>query len=207
MFRFEVFDLDLHDNQEIDDLKAPVRLHIVRPMKRLLLSVTLITFLTPAIQAQSSAVGFNLGGATSAADNIELDFSSGIREIYYSLELEPGTALKLKAGQADAEDLRFETSTPSRFVTRAGEIDYVQALIEYRFYEIFGSTSLFAGPSMYRQRGGGESETNYGLAGGVNATFPVTRRFGLTGELAYHWAAFEKEYRFITASGGIRFAF
>jgi len=193
--------------EEEYELKAPVRLHIVRRMKRLLLSFALITILTPVAQAQSSAVGLNLGGATSAADDIELDFGNGIREVYYSLDLESGTALKLKIGQADAEDLRFETSTPNRFVTRAGEIDYVQALIEYRFYEIFGSTSLFAGPSMYRQKGGGDSETNYGLAGGVNAIFPVTRRFGLTGEVAYHWAAFEKEYRFITASGGIRFAF
>jgi hypothetical protein len=71
-----------------------------------------------------------------------------------------------------------------------GSMEHIDALIDYRFSEPFGSTALFAGLGLYRQHGsltadavpeaqrGNTSEMNYGFSGGVNGDFPITRRTG-----------------------------
>jgi hypothetical protein len=41
----------------------------------------------------------------------------------------------------------------------------------------------------------------------VNGTFPVTRRFALTGEIAYHWADFDQNLSILVASAGFKVRF
>ena len=62
----------------------------------------------------------------------------------------------------------------------------------------WGFVIIFGGIGLYRQNGtitdpavpveqhGRVSETNYGLLGGVNTDFPITRRTGFMAELVYH---------------------
>lgn len=172
-------------------------------MKRLLTALAFVLFAAPLF-SQSSAVGISAGAAMNAEDDFDFDLDDSVLEVFYSTDLDLDTTLKVKLGRVENEDgpqVGFPGSS------RSGEVEYAQALIEYRFYEVFGSTSLFAGPGAYRASYGAFSETDFGFAAGVNGMFPVTRRVALTAEAAYHWVNFEDDYRFVTATGGVRFAF
>jgi len=188
---------------EMSRLKEKNPLHIVSSMKNAFL-LSLFLFTAPSLLAQSSGFGFLIGGAQPADNGISFRFRESVREVFYETEIDPGTLFKIKAGQTDLErDL--DPGAPN--LERDGRLDYIDGLIEYRFYESFGSTGLFAGPGIFRRRFGNEEETNYGLAAGVNALFPVTRRFGLIAEVTYRWGNFETDRAIVTATGGLRISF
>lgn len=180
--------------------------------------LTAAVFLLSALPAfsQSLEFGAQIGAGEGLEDDFDFDLGQSLREVYVGTELEPGTILKLKAGQYEGEV--FGSS---------GDIQYIDATVEYRFSEAFGSSSFFLGPGFYRSRPDEsevafEGESSYGFTGGVNGIFPVSRRFALTAELAYHWAkvavtdvdevqndplATDDQYSFVALSGGFRFAF
>ena len=54
---------------------------------------------------------------------------------------------------------------------------------------------------------GNQAETNYGLLGGVNGDFPITKRTGFIAEVTYHWINYNFKVRYLTLSGGLRFSF
>jgi len=169
-------------------------------MTRTLLPVVVLlcTLSFPAF-AQTSSVGFHLGLSQSNDDGIDFDFEGDLQEIFYALETDSSTAVKLKAGRMDSDQ--------SPLPATDGQVEYLALVGEYRFYEVFGSSALFAGPAAYRQKYGDVNETDFGLTGGVSALFPVTRRFGVIAEIAYHWANFEETRSFVTAAAGLRLAF
>jgi hypothetical protein len=89
-----------------------------------------------------------------------------------------------------------------------GEIQHIEANVEYRFSEPFGTTGLFAGIGFYRQSGDdSESTTNYGVNGGVNADFPLSRRYGIVVEGTYHWTSADFQSRYMTVAAGLRVSF
>lgn len=178
-------------------------MHIVNYMTKYSTLFVLIVLVGLPAAAQSS-IGLLLGGSQTIDGSIGTDFSNSLREIFIATELEPGTVLRVRGGQVNSED-GPQIGLPG--VTRDGKVEYVDALIEYRFYETYGSSSIFAGPGVYRQRFGTFDETDFGLSGGVNALFPVTRRLAVTGEVSYHWANFEEKREFLTLAGGVRFTF
>lgn len=188
---------------EIRDLKDKYPLLIVPGMKRALLVLSFFLFTTP-LMAQSSGFGFLIGGGQPADHGLDIKFGGTVREVFYETELEPGTLFKLKVGQADTER-QLAVGAPN--LKTDGKLDYLDAFVEYRFYESFGSTGLFAGPGLYRRRFGNDEETDYGLAAGVNGLFPITRRFGFVAELTYRWANFEEQRALVTATGGLRISF
>lgn len=179
-------------------------MHIVNFMTKY--STLIILFLLASVPATAqTSIGLLLGGAQSIGEgDIDTDFSNSLKEVFVATELEPGTVLRIRGGQVDSEQ-GPQIGLPG--VTREGTFEYVDALIEYRFYETFGSSSIFAGPGIYRQKFGAFDETDFGLSGGVNGLFPVTRRLALTGEISYHWANFEETQEFLTVAGGVRFTF
>ena len=166
-------------------------------MKRLALLTGFLLLLAVPAAAQTMSLGLQIGAAESLEDGFDLDLSSPVRELYFGTELEPDTIFKVRAGQIEPDD----------FVDDDATIDYVDALVEYRFSEVFGSSGLYFGPGFYRARADEAEETDYGVAAGVNAMFPVSRRFALTGDIGYHWVHFEEEYTFYTLTGGVRFNF
>ncbi len=194
---------------------------------------TLVFLLLSALPAlgQTSELGILIGGSKrlishtdqarglGISDNFK--FSHPVREIFYAVQLEPGTFFKIKAGQIEGP-VAFQYSTAAgvaRTDVPKGKVEHVDGIIDYRFSEPFGSTGLFAGAGLYRQRGsvtddavpvtqqGQQTETNYGFTGGVNSGFPITRRTGFIVEATYHWINYHYKTRYVTLSGGFRFSF
>jgi len=121
------------------------------------------------------------------------------------VQLEPGTRFKIKVGTAD---------TPTTFITgngrenfTNGRLEHLDGVIDYRFSEAYGSTGIFGGVGLYRQRGGTNTETDFGLSAGVNGDFPLSPRYGIVVEGAYHWTHFAVKPRWITATAGLRIRF
>lgn len=174
-------------------------------MKRLPLIVLAVLLIPTTLEAQRSAFGVQLGVVQSTDDDeLEVEFDDTIAEVYISTELDSGTILKLKGGRFDTGE-GLGIGAPG--LEDNGTVEYAAAIIEYRFYEVFGSTALFAGPGVYRQKFGTFSETDWGGTVGVSGLFPITRRLGFTAEVGYHFANFESSRTFLTATGGLRVAF
>lgn len=206
-------------------------MRIMPRMIRTGITIALSLLVSATAMAQASEVGIMLGGSKrlishtdeaaglGISDNFK--FGNSVREIYYSVSVEPGTKFKIKAGEIEGP-VAFQFSTAAGNVRgdlKKGKIEHIDGLIDYRFSEVFGSTGIFAGIGLYRQKGnfndpsfpaalrGQQTETNYGFSGGVNADFPMTRRSGLVVEATYHWVNYHYKPRYITLSGGVRFSF
>jgi len=175
-------------------------------MKRVLILAGLLIMATLSAAAQNSAVGFQLGVGQMTENGIEFDdFDDDVKELYISFELDPGaTVFKLKGGQIDTDN---DILVGAPGVAKEGNVEYVAAVIEYRFYEVFGSSALFAGVGGYRQEFGTLKENDLGVTAGINALFPVTRRLGVLGEVGYHWINFDDQREILTGTLGLRFAF
>lgn len=164
--------------------------------------------------AQSSQIGILFGGSkrffSNSDKNIRTDLpadswklSNSVREIWYGFSLEPDTILKIKAGEITAPLGKVE-AVPASNVEK-GRIEHLDLILDYRFTEPFGSTGLFGGAGLYRQRSGPGSEgTDYGFQAGVNGDFPLSRRYGVIIEGAYHWVNYSYKPRFLTVTGGLR---
>jgi hypothetical protein len=175
-------------------------------MKRFLFFAALLTLGTTAMDAQTMAVGFQLGISAMTDDSFSLDsFDDEVKEIWIAFDTDgEGTVFKLKAGELDSNDW-IALGAPG--ITDDGSITYIDAIVEYRFSEVFGSSAIFAGLGGYRQKFGTYDESDFGGTVGVNALFPVNRRFGITGEVAYHFVDFDVARKFLMASAGVRFNF
>ena len=85
---------------------------------------------------------------------------------------------------------------------------HVEAIVDYRFSEAFGSAGIFGGLGMYRTSAPGVADdTNGGLTAGANADFPLSKRYGIMVEGSYHWLHTAVHQRFITLTGGLRISF
>ncbi|HEX3578886.1 MAG TPA: hypothetical protein VHY33_10015 [Thermoanaerobaculia bacterium] len=187
----------------------------------ILLGFTLVAALP--VFAQHNEIDLLFGGAKAMKTLAggKSDFQHGFEEISYGVSMEQDTIFKIKVGRMNAKTA-FASSTkddkgnnivvPGN-VDPKGQIDYFDAVIEYRFSEPFGSTGLFAGTGLYRQSGSSTtgthlSESDYGFVGGVNGLFPLTRNVGISAEAAYHWVHFyNPKPRYATIGVGVRFAF
>jgi hypothetical protein len=217
-------------------------------MKKALLVISLLLVSAPLF-AQSQEFILMFGGArrqASSSDRREstlqtdnFDLGGSVREVSWGMELEPGTMFRIKGGAFDSA-VRFHnpdfTTNPAAntpctdnapttcrnlpFVN--GTVTHVEAIIDYRFNEAFGTTGLFAGAGLYRQRGNSPTaypvgtavastasmdETKWGASVGVDSNFPMTRTIGLYLEGTYHFINFRDHARAITATAGLRFAF
>jgi hypothetical protein len=174
-------------------------------MKRLGILTLLLALLAIPATAQNMQFGLMLGGSDYIEqDDFEFNASDQVRELFVGFEMERGTWFKIKGGQIDSDDgPRF--GAPG--VEREGKVEYIDAIVEYNFSEVFGSSGLFAGPGFYRQRFGTLEESDWGLTAGLNVSLPVTRRLALVGELSYHWTAFEEDYTFLNIAGGAKLRF
>jgi len=127
-------------------------------------------------------------------------------EVFYAVQLEPSTHFKIRAGQMNTDVGVIEASN---FVPpQKGHIQHADGIVQYDFSEPFGKTGLFAGLGLYRWSGGTiPTDTNYGYTFGVNADFPITRKYGFVAEGSYHWINMSSPVRYVTLTGGLRFNF
>ena len=206
-------------------------MRIVTRMRKIAFPLAFLLFSAMPAFAQTSEFGLLIGGSKrlisgsdqargiGISDNFR--FSNSDREVYYGVQLDPGTFFKIKAGQIEGPvAFQYTTATgTARTDVKKGKVEHVDAVIDYRFSEPFGSTGLFAGLGLYRQQAsltdtvvpveqrGNQTETNYGFVGGINSDFPITRRTGFILEATYHWINYDFKVRYVTLAGGLRFTF
>ncbi|HXH38270.1 MAG TPA: hypothetical protein VNN08_06555 [Thermoanaerobaculia bacterium] len=183
-------------------------------MKKTLVLVSFLLLAALPSFAQNNEVTLLVGGAKAlkTAAGGKSDFQHGFEEISYGVQLDQGTIFKLKVGRMDAKTVFVSKDSSGAqvvdLVDPKGQVEYADAVVEYRFSEPFGYTGLFAGTGLYHQSSGTRSESDYGFVGGVNGLFPITRSLGVTAEGAYHWAHFySPKPRYGTVAVGLRFAF
>jgi hypothetical protein len=203
---------------------------IVPTMRKPMILLMLLVFAALPAAAQSNGeFGILIGGATRHLqtrfqvedkvngdgwldDELNLDHSSVT--LFYGLKIDDATFVKFKAGRIETP-LRYKTGETTidgekhdLTADEDGEVQHAEVSVEYRFSEAFGSTSLFGGVGVYRSSGDVvQSEADWGYHFGVNADFPMTRRYGIVLEGAYHWTYAEYRPRYMSLSGGVRFSF
>ncbi|MFP5247248.1 MAG: outer membrane beta-barrel protein [Thermoanaerobaculia bacterium] len=171
--------------------------------------------------AQSTEFGVLVGGSRRFVDagpreqGVEFDdstfsFSNNTFDLYWALQIEPDVWIKFKGGRMETPvAVAYEVDGNEFRRDTTGEVQHIEMNVEYRFSEPFGSTGLFAGVGFYRQTADDDAETenNYGLNAGVNADFPITRRYGFVLEGTYHWTRAPFQPRYMTVAGGLRLSF
>ncbi len=206
-------------------------MRIMPRMIRITFAVAFALLISAPAFAQTSEFGILIGGSKRLVSHTDeaaglgisdnFKFNNSVREIYYSVALEPGTRFRIKAGQIEAP-VAFQFATADgnlRSDLPKGKVEHIDGLVDYRFSEAFGSTGIFAGVGLYRQSGditdtrvplaqrGHQEETNYGLSGGINGDFPMSRRSGVIVEATYHWLNYHYRPRYVTLTAGLRFSF
>lgn len=203
-------------------------------MKRTLFLLALIIVgAVPVIAQESNEFGVIIGGSRRFIDSAKADsitgdaesdwiesnfsFSNNSIELYWSMPIEPDLNLKFKGGRLETEiaipHLGPDPAKPGemkvfRRDVADGEVHHLESVIEYEFDEPFGSSGLFAGLGYYRMSASGEeSRSTWGVNAGVNADFPITRRYGVVIEGSYHWTRSEFNPRYMTVGGGLRVSF
>lgn len=184
------------------------QMRIVAAMKKTAILLALFAFAALPAAAQHNEFGILFGAARPMkSDAGKGSFESGMREIYYAMELEPSTMFRIELG-------RFKAKTALPLdgggfdIDPDGSVEHADGIIEYRFSEPYGYTGLFAGAGLYRQKTNGREETDYGFQGGVTALFPLNRTYAVAVEGAYHWVnVTTPKARFVTLGAGLRIAF
>jgi hypothetical protein len=196
---------------------------IFRRMKKPVLTALFVLLAALPLAAQTSEFGILAGGSRAigipAADGTsnqtginDFHFGGSVKEVYFGTRVDPETVFRVRVGTADVALIHPERNsagdlTGKRTAAR-GTVDHVDAIVDYRFSEPFGWSSIFGGIGMYRTRVPSEaSDTNAGFTAGVNAGFPLTRRFGLMVEGSYHWTHTDIRQRWVTLTGGLRMSF
>ena len=191
-------------------------------MKRTSLLLALMVFSALPALAETSEFGVLVGGSRRFVDGAPKEddvtfedstfaLSNNSFDIYWSIPLDPTTFLKFKAGRIQTQvPVGYNVEGSDKLFRRDedGDVAHIEANVEYRFSEAFGSTGLFGGVGFYRQSTpDSDSVNNYGVNAGVNADFPITRRYGVVVEATYHWTRFDFQPRYLTVAGGLRIAF
>jgi hypothetical protein len=170
-----------------------------------ILAALLLVLVPVCASAQSSAIGVSVGSGESLEDGLNFEFGDTIVQLYYETTFGVGTTFRVQYGTFDTEvELQGETELQ----TFDSTVEFVNLIGQYEFDEVYGQSALFAGLGLYRNEVEGlDAEKDWGLVLGVNGTFPVTRRFALTAEIAYHWADFEQNLSVLVVSGGAKIRF
>ena len=193
-------------------------------MKKFVIVLAISFAATASAFAQATEFGVLFGGSkritgddeiASGSRNINETFSlsNSTIDVYYMVNVDPGTYFKLNVGRINTPvGFRERESRAGQIIDVRrdvdGEVQHADGVIEYRFSEPFGSAGLFVGVGVYRHQASGESSaTDYGFSGGVTGDFPLSRRYGVTLAATYHQTYHEFRPRYLTIAGGLRIAF
>ena len=199
------------------------RFAIVAAMKRasLLLALTLCSAL-PLLAQPSHEFGVLVGGSRRFIDNglreggvnwldSSFSFSNNAVDLYWAQEIDSQVYVKFNVGRIEtqiAEAYRIGGVDGNFRRDAEGEVQHIDAVAEYRFSEPYGTTGIFGGLGFFRQSGEGlETTNNFGYIAGVNADFPLTKRYGVLVQGAYYWTRGDFRARYMTVSGGLRVSF
>ena len=209
---------------------------IVAAMKRAILLTALTLTVAVPLFAQHSEIGILVGGsrrfisdegipepaptplnpdATRAFLDNDFSFSNSAIDLYWAIALDEETRLKFKVGRIEGPvsfEIPIEDSDDVYRRDVDGEVQHASVVVDYRFDEPWGSTSLFGGLGFYRTSGDDDNDeldaySDYGFQAGVSADFPISRTYGVILEGTYHWSRGPYEPKYVTLTGGLRFAF
>jgi hypothetical protein len=197
---------------------------IFRRMKKPVITAVFVLFAALPLAAQSAEFGFLIGGSRSignppgATDQQttvnDFRFGGAVKELYYGTKIDPDTVFRIRIGEVDVPVVyNTGTTDPANnnravFASARGTITHIDAIADYRFSESFGSTGIFGGLGMYRTHvAQAPNDTNAGITAGINADFPVTRRYSFMVEASGHWLHTRVRQRFVTITGGLRVSF
>ena len=190
------------------------QMRIVAAMKKTTILLALFAFLALPAAAQQNEFGFLFGSTKPMKSRTgKGSFDSGMREMYYGVQLEPSTMFRIEIGRmstATSLSTGFDPVTKKQTFESdpSGKIEHADGIIEYRFSEPYGYTGLFAGAGMYRQKTNAREETDYGFQGGISALFPLNRTYAIAVEGAYHWInVYSPRPRYVTLGAGLRISF
>ncbi len=179
---------------------------IVTRMRRLALIIVLTLLFVPAAWAQSSAVGISIGSGESLKDGLDFSFGDTVYQLYYETSFGGGTSFRVQYGTFDTTAMI--PTIEGELIPENSSIEFIDLIGRYEFDEVYGQSSVFGGLGLYRNETATlDDEKDWGLVLGVDGTFPVSRRFALTAEIAYHWADFEQNLSVIVVSGGVKIRF
>jgi hypothetical protein len=191
-------------------------------MKRTSLLLALIVLGALSASAQTTEFGVMAGGSMRFVDGApqedDVEFAdsnfslkNSVFEMYWAMQLEPEVYIKIKGGRIESQiAVPYEVEGEDELFRRDedGEVQHAEVNVEYRFSEPYGRTGLFAGLGFYRQSTpDSDSSTAYGVNGGVNVDFPLSRRYGILVEGTYHWTNSRFQSRYMTATAGVRVSF
>jgi hypothetical protein len=195
---------------------------IVPAMKRTsILLALLVLGALPAV-AQTTEFGFIVGGSRRFVEGAQKEsgvefhdstfsFANNSFELFWATQLEPDVYFRVKGGRIETPvAISYRLPNVSKPFRRDadGEVQHLEANVEYRFSEAFGTTGLFAGLGYYRTTAENEeSSSNFGVNAGVTADFPISRRYGVILEGSYHWLNSDFDSRYMTLGGGLRVSF
>ena len=152
---------------------------------------------------------FGVAALAGAGASLEDEFSTGIEEIGYQLNLsmvtEPGTLVVLRVGRS-----ALEVDDPGPLAD--ADLSYATVSGEYRLLDEYYRSGIFVGLGGYRLDrelvGGAETDdTAFGLTFGVTGDFELTNRWSIFLEAAGHWADLEGADLFVTGHAGVAFRF
>ena len=204
-------------SEELNRRKA---MRIVAAMKKPACFLLFLLLAAPAFAQTGQQFGILFGGAKrlySGRDKAKFpDLPNDrccVREAFYAVQIEPATYFKIQGGVWNTDVGVVQAEGGLR--PRAGRIEHIDGIVDYRFTEPFGTTGLFGGLGLYRWSAptaqAGESDieraSNYGYVLGVNGEFPMTRRYAFMVEGAYHWINMSSPVRYVTLTGGLRIGF
>ena len=193
-------------------------------MKKIALTLAILLIGALPAAAQTTEFGVLFGGSKRVVDddrpasgtsliNDGFSFSNNSFELFYGVQVDPGTFFKIKAGRIqgpvgfrsteiiDGEERSVRTDVE-------GEVQHIEGIVEYRFSEPFGSAGIFGGIGGYRHEAEGfPSGTDYGFVFGVTADFPLNRRYGVVLDGTYHLTKHDFSPRYLTISAGIRYGY
>jgi hypothetical protein len=195
---------------------------IVPAMKRTSILLVLIVLSALPAFAQSTELGLIVGGSrrfvdgAPQEDGVEFDdstfsLSNNSFDLFWAMQMEPDLYVKIKGGRIQGPvAVGYHVAGQDKLFRKdvEGEVQHIEANVEYRYSESYGTTGLFGGIGFYRQSApDSDTTSNYGFNGGVNADFPLSRRYGVVAEATYHWTNSNFQSRFLTAGVGLRVSF
>jgi hypothetical protein len=191
-------------------------------MKRTSILLVLVVLSALPAFAQSNEFNVMVGGSRRFVDagpreaGVEFDDSTfaltnNTFELSWATKLEPDTWFRIKGGRLEGPvAVAYQREGDDTVYRRDanGEVQHIEANVEYRFSESYGSTGLFGGIGYYRQTAPDSKDSSgHGFNAGVNADFPLSRRYGIVLEGTYHWVRTDFQPRYLTLAAGLRVAF
>src|SRR5256885_16082157 len=127
-------------------------MRIVAAMEKTAILLALLAFAALPAAAQSNEFGILFGYTRPMkSDAGKGKFDSGMRELYYALQLEPGTMFRMEVGRFSSKTA-FPRAGGGFDIDPNGTVEHADGIVEYRFSEAYGYTGLFAGAGLYRQK-------------------------------------------------------